>query len=319
MCMFLHVQSSMSDLRKLKKQRRTQLQLLNQDDVAIEFLDEPSLFVYIANGGVAMGISRDLLWHVLSSFSVVKIITPSRKQYAFATFSSLSETERVVSTINGCSIQVLCQHKSLLTDYLSSGPPISIYLSYISAIPNIFTTEQEKCQVNISVPLGLLLIPNFISEAEEKLLLKFFSFADDKNDAGDCGFSSNVSLPKTELKQRKVMHYGYEFNYATNNVDPTKPLPGGLPEICTPVVAKMMRDNLITNEPDQLTVNRYLPGQGNKLFIFYLFICNYGNEYRKKGEESKGVTSYSARYKMCIYVHNIFKYYTLFNISFYIF
>ena len=264
----------MSDLRKLKKQKRTQLQLLNQDDVAMEFLDEPSLFIYIANGGVAMGISRDLLWHVLTPFGVVKMITPSRKQYAFATFSSLSQTECVVSTINGCSIQALCQNKTLLTDYLSNGPPINIYLSYISVIPNKFTDEQEKCQINISVPLGLILTPNFISEADEKLLLKFFDFAGDKNEAGCYGFSSNVSLPKMELKQRKVMHYGYEFDYATNNVDPAKPLPGGLPEMCIPIVAKLMHDNLITENPDQLTVNRYLPGQGNKIIYFYHFICN---------------------------------------------
>ena len=261
----------MSHQRKLKKQKRTQLKLLNQDDVAIEFLDEPSVFVYIANGGVAMGISRDLLWHVLSPFGVVKIITPSRKQYAFATFSSLSQIECMLSTINGCSIQVLCHDKSFLTDYLSSGPPINIYLSCISEIPNIFTAEQEKCQVKIFVPKGLVLIPNFISEAEEKLLLKFFDFADDKNGTGDCVLPLNVSLPKTELKQRKVMHYGYEFNYATNNVDPTKPLPGGLPEICTPIVVKMMHNNLITHEPDQMTVNQYLPGQGNQLKLMFLW------------------------------------------------
>ena len=63
----------MADQRKLKKQRRSQLQLLNQKDVNIEFQDEPLPFVCIANGGVAMGISRDLLWHVSSPFSVVKI------------------------------------------------------------------------------------------------------------------------------------------------------------------------------------------------------------------------------------------------------
>ena len=251
----------MSDLRKLKKQRRTQLQILNQDDVDIEFLDQPSLFVYIANGGVAMGISRDLLWHVLSPFNVVKIVTPSGKQYAFAVFSSLSHTQCSVSTVNGCSIQALCQNKSLLIDHLVNGPPVTIYLSYISAIPHLFASEQPK--VKISVPLGLTLIPNFISEAEETLLLNFFDFGGDKSNAGSSDLPSNVTSPKMELKQRKVMHYGYEFNYTTNNVDPTKPLPGGLPEVCTSIIDRMVHNNLIANKPDQLTVNRYLSGQGN--------------------------------------------------------
>ena len=255
----------MSNLRKLKKQRRTQLQILTQDNIDIEFLDQPSLFVCIANGGVAMGISRDLLWHVLSPYNVVKIVTPSGKQYAFAAFSSLSHAQRLVSTINGCSIQALCQNKSLLMNHLSNGPPITIYLSYISAIPHLFASEQLK--VKISAPSGLILIPDFISNAEETLLLNFFDFGGDKNNAGNSGLLSNVTSPKMELKQRKVMHYGYEFDYVTNNVDPTKPLPGGLPEVCTPIVDRMVHNNLIANKPDQLTVNRYLAGQGSKCFI----------------------------------------------------
>lgn len=257
----------MADQKKLKKQRRSQLQLLNQHDIDIKFLDEPSLFVYIANGGVSMGISSNLLWHVLSPFGATKIATPSGKQYAFASFSSLSQTERVVSTINGCSIQVLCKDKSLLNDHLFSGPPINIYISYINEIPALFTSEQEKCHIPLP-PAGLILIPNFISEAEETQLLNLFDFAGDKSSAssGSSGRDLDISLTKTELKHRKVMHYGYEFDYDTNNVDPTKPLPGGLPELCTPIVTRMIHNNLITKKPDQLTVNQYLPGQGN-IFI----------------------------------------------------
>ena len=256
----------MADQRKLKKQRRSQLQLLNQDDVDIEFQDEPSPFVCIANGGVAMGISRDLLWHVLSPFSVVKIMTPSRKQYAFASFSSLSQSKNAVSMINGCTIQALCQDKSFLSDHLLTGPPICIYLLYISAIPILFTAEQEKCHAKNSAPPGLILIPKFISEAEEIVLLKFFDFANDDNVPVSCSGPSDVSLARRELKHRKVIHYGYEFNYATNNVDPAKSLPGGLPEVCTEIIARMMHDNLVANKPDQLTVNQYLPGQGNNMF-----------------------------------------------------
>ena len=267
------MQLSMGDLRKLRKQRRSQLQLLSQDDVDIEFQDEPSLFVYIANGGVAMGISRELLWHVLSPHNVVKVITPSRKQYSFASFSSLSQSKCAVSAINGCTIQILCQDKSLLNDHLSNGPPISIYLSYISAIPVSFTAAQGQCQANVSAaPPGLILMPNFISEAEEIQLLDFFDFADDKNVAVDCDGPSNVSLAKAELKHRKVVHYGYEFNYATNNVDPSQPLPGGLPDVCTPIVTRMMQNDLVVNKPDQLTINQYLPGQGKKTLYFLLVV-----------------------------------------------
>ena len=129
-------------------------------------------------------------------------MTPSRKQYAFASFSSLSQSKNAVSMINGCTIQALCQDKSFLNDHLLTGPPISIYLLYISAIPILFTAEQEKCQAKNSAPPGLILIPRFISEAEES----------------------------------------------------------------AEIITRMMHDNLVAHKPDQLTVNQYLPGQGNNMF-----------------------------------------------------
>ena len=166
----------------------------------------------------------------------------------------------------------MCQDKSFLNDHLLTGPSLCIYLSYISAIPILFTAEQEKCQVKkTSAPLGLILIPKFIREAEEIVLLKFFGFANGDNDPVSCSEPSDVLLARRELKHRNVIHYGYEFNYTTNNVDPAKPLPSGLPEVCAQIITRMMHDNLVVHKPDQLTVNQYLPGQGNNMFNIFPF------------------------------------------------
>jgi alkylated DNA repair protein alkB family protein 8 len=64
------------------------------------------------------------------------------------------------------------------------------------------------------------------------------------------------------LKHRKVRHYGYQFNYDTNNVDPDSPLDEGFPEQCTSVVNNLLSQNIVPWKPDQLTVNQYQPGQG---------------------------------------------------------
>lgn len=61
-----------------------------------------------------------------------------------------------------------------------------------------------------------------------------------------------------------VKHYGYEFLYESNNVNANKPLSEKIPPECQvlwPRLRQMLPD-LIFSEPNQLTVNKYAPGQG---------------------------------------------------------
>jgi len=59
-----------------------------------------------------------------------------------------------------------------------------------------------------------------------------------------------------------VKHYGYEFKYSINNVDPDEPLEAGIPADFCPLLARLREDGVIGHTPDQLTVNQYQPGQG---------------------------------------------------------
>ncbi len=74
--------------------------------------------------------------------------------------------------------------------------------------------------------------------------------------------SAGYLPPSAVLKHRKVSHYGYEFLYGSNNVNPDTPLPGGLPEVCMPLLGRLLEAGHIQKMPDQLTVNEYLPGAG---------------------------------------------------------
>ena len=65
------------------------------------------------------------------------------------------------------------------------------------------------------------------------------------------------------LKHRRVRHFGYEFRYSTNDVDPSQPLVDDpIPSACQPLLDRLVADGRVSERPDQLTVNRYLPGQG---------------------------------------------------------
>jgi len=58
------------------------------------------------------------------------------------------------------------------------------------------------------------------------------------------------------------MHYSYKFDYTANAVDRT-PLPWDIPVECLNLMERLRQQSLISQLPDQMTVNQYQPGQGN--------------------------------------------------------
>lgn len=114
------------------------------------------------------------------------------------------------------------------------GKPI--FLSFVETLPEI---RDEKIWGRL--PPGLSVIHDFVSEEEEAKLLSLCDFEDSGN-----------------MKHRQVKHYGFEFRYDINNVDKDKPLKEGIPKECDFLWGRLPFDFT----PEQLTVNRYKPGQG---------------------------------------------------------
>lgn len=104
------------------------------------------------------------------------------------------------------------------------------------------------------MPPGLKIVENFITPEEEEKLINLIEW----NDADE--------KINSILKHREVRHFGYEFRYDTNNVDVNKPLVDNqIPEDCDFLWQKLKNENFseVLNEPpNQLTVNKYEPGQG---------------------------------------------------------
>lgn len=91
------------------------------------------------------------------------------------------------------------------------------------------------------------LLEDFVTEEEEEKLLQCITW--------DSSAASN-------LKHRKVKHYGYAFIYETSNVNKEDPLPGEFPREMEALITKLFNAGVITLKPDQVTCNQYSPGQG---------------------------------------------------------
>uniref|UniRef100_A0A673XNB0 AlkB homolog 8, tRNA methyltransferase n=1 Tax=Salmo trutta TaxID=8032 RepID=A0A673XNB0_SALTR len=156
---------------------------------------------------------------------------PPNKPYALVTYRSEVSAQRG-HALNGRQLQC-------------GDQIVTLYLSYVNTVDS----EMWGC---VDLPPGLVLVEEFVSPEEEALLLDAIDWT---------SHDENVTVQKV-LKHRRVKHFGYEFRYDNNNVDKDKPLPGGLPQVCVPVLERCVRDRHTEVMPDQLTVNQYQSGQG---------------------------------------------------------
>lgn len=162
------------------------------------------------------------------------------KSYCFLRASNVNDAQRIYSGLHGRS------------HLAQNGGPL--YLSYCDRVPSVPSTWDGP------LPEGLLLIEDFVDEQEaQDLMAACLPAALDDEDE-----SSTVN--GNALKHRQVRHFGYAFQYGSNDVNPQKPLADRpIPSVCSALWPRLQQ-HLATDapafHPDQLTVNAYAPGQG---------------------------------------------------------
>lgn len=152
-----------------------------------------------------------------------------KKSYCFLKFNNLDDSKKVFDGMSAGQ-SALGQHNAILI------------LAYTKNVPSVENPWHKD------IPDGLILLDNFIDDELEKQLIELV----------------NEEKVESRLKHRAVIHYGFEFIYGSNNVDPTNPLPRRIPVECEKlwsVLAEKLPE-LSWFQPDQLTVNVYEPGQG---------------------------------------------------------
>jgi alkylated DNA repair dioxygenase AlkB len=115
------------------------------------------------------------------------------------------------------------------------------------------TVASESLVRVINEVPGLFLCEEFIDKATESSLLAFFD-----------------SEPWSSELKRRVLHYGFKYNYKSRNISDVEIAPS-LPDSCRRLASQLaandcLRDagcsDLVGTVFDQLIVNEYLPGQG---------------------------------------------------------
>lgn len=231
------MEKNMSKSRKCHlKQRKASERLAR--DLNIVSCENSTEYIAICNAGLVTGLKHESLELVINKISKnnsnYKIVMPRGKSYCFIKFEDSSVAKNVYDKLNG---------------QFEENLKTTLYLIFCESIPD------NNEPVGDQLPGGLRLIEEFISREQEERLLQLVDW--DEHELN------------SELKHRKVKHFGYEFCYKTNRVDPNSPI--------EPIPADLEFFYRLFEEHgcgrykyDQITINRYLPGQGNFFFFFQL-------------------------------------------------
>lgn len=192
----------------------------------------------------------------LSRFgSVLDIVLLRNKSYCFVKCLNTTHAVAIYEGVHGKS--PLAQHAgALYLSFCENGKCVrrvhnrqTFQYQFAIAVPS---TNNSNFQVP---PSGLIILEDFVTADEEAELLA----------AIDWGEHIAEDDNSQTLKHRQVKHFGYEFLYTTNNVDVNKPLQKKVPEQCDLLWRRLRErqmDCIPNTPPDQLTVNKYAPGQG---------------------------------------------------------
>lgn len=168
-----------------------------------------------------------ILKKILELTNIEEFIIPPRKSYFFLKFATQHDAQIIYKNFMG---QVM----------FDASPPLLI--SYCTKINQL---EQGS---NEGEPTGLYLFEDFITPELENTLISLLECDSDQH----------------KIKNREVLHFGYEFIYGTNNVDYDCPLEKKIPDECNELWKLLAEKCPIFSSfrPNQLTVNRYDPGNG---------------------------------------------------------
>ncbi|KAJ8036396.1 Alkylated DNA repair protein alkB-like 8 [Holothuria leucospilota] len=199
----------------------------------ISIVDEPTKYLVIANGGLGNGVSREEIVTLFQDFgSLESVIMEEHSPHCFVTFQTAEVAKIAKDQVDG---------HELAQSNIRQQACVKLYVSFVNDVPSI-SSQVPK------LPDGLFLIEDFVDDDTERKLLDLVEW--------------DSPAHQGSMKHRKVKHYGYEFNYDTNNINKDCPLEEPLPDLLVEMIDKIMQTGHVTKKLNQVTVNQYLPGQG---------------------------------------------------------
>lgn len=217
---------------KISRKLRRCLQQLQKHDADVEVSGTPTQILFVANSSPLCGVGYEQLESIFNEFDEYceLMVFQTQRPYSFVTFRTIHAAEVAYRKLHG---QIPCKCSG-------NRNALPFYIAFVKNVPVLKKVEP------LYRPNDFRVLMNFISEEEEAELMSVIR--------------EYMQNEKT-LKSRKVIHFGYDFDY-DKNMASSHPSPNPIPTTCEPIIQRMFDTGILREKPDQLTVNIYEPGSG---------------------------------------------------------
>lgn len=219
--------------KKIFSKQRKAIQNISADS-KISLGIEPTKQIVICNSGLSLGLLEEDVINIFAPYGPIEaVVMLPDKTYCFMAFHSKENALQAYQSLHG-----------------KFNFPRSENLMVLAFADEVPKVTNPWATLPRDGPPGLIVLEDFITSDEEEILVKLLSWDD--------------PIQGQQLKQRQVQHFGFEFRYGSNDVDKQKPLAQKIPDQCDFLQNRLKKRGFSKWNfyPDQLTVNRYLPGQG---------------------------------------------------------
>lgn len=157
------VKSCASKLTKAeKKALRKQTKLIhalrrhNADLASVS--ESPTRHLMVGNGGLMCGVDRSQIVSLFQKFgNIERLLMFPGRSFSFISFQTVSESVRAMETVHGRVLNCPSEFPR---------PDVTFYLSFLANVPDDVTIENQV------KPAGLVLVEDFVTEAEEEELIQ---------------------------------------------------------------------------------------------------------------------------------------------------
>ncbi|CAK8672111.1 tRNA (carboxymethyluridine(34)-5-O)-methyltransferase alkbh8-like [Clavelina lepadiformis] len=205
----------------------------------LDISDEPTNNLVLANAGLGNEVCVKVITELCEPYGCIDTIRSYMdKSYALLSYQKTDEAMACFNKLQSVEISKT-----------SDNELATLYLYFLQTLP----PSEGAIKKKNDFPQGLITLENFLStEEEEELIMQIEK---------DLAKRSDMHIQET-LKHRTVLHYGYKFQYGSNDVNSSNPLSKKFPSFANNILDKIMKTGHIPNRPDQLTINIYNPGDG---------------------------------------------------------
>lgn len=228
----------------------------------------PSRALIVGGAGAQLATDITALAAALAPFDPLDTVAPSGRAQSFVWFATAAAAQATVEGLAG-----------------TCPPGLSLPLSFAyareDAAPRSVAILSTAAEAEAAIP-GLCLLPNYVSLAEEAALLAccadshyLSKFEGDLVTAArggeiECGQVERQDVDEASAdggwirqRHRAVQHFGFNFDYATNDAITPTACGTQLPAPILHLARRMFEaDKILPCMPDQVTANRYYPGDG---------------------------------------------------------